>query len=74
MDVNDIVLISRLLFRGPELNSVTISTRLEEYLLNNQDKYINGLAKAHENGYKDNFEHFNKCLMYFEGTLQVQRA
>jgi hypothetical protein len=43
MDVNDIVQISRLFHRGIELDSVTISTYLEEFLLKNQDKYISGL-------------------------------
>jgi hypothetical protein len=42
------VQISRLMFRGPELDSVTISAPLEQYLLANQDKYINGIKQAHE--------------------------
>ena len=25
-------------------------------------------------GFKDNFEYFNKCLLYFEGTLMIQKA
>jgi hypothetical protein len=33
MDVNDIVTLSRLMFRGPELDSSTISAPLEQYLL-----------------------------------------
>jgi hypothetical protein len=48
MDVNDIVPISRLLFRGPEIESISMSAPLEQYLLNNQEKYINGIKKAHE--------------------------
>lgn len=73
MDVNDIVPISRLLFRGPEIESISMSAPLEQYLLNNQEKYINGIKKAHEQGFKDNFEYFNKCLLYLEGTLMVQK-
>jgi hypothetical protein len=35
MDVNDIVTLSRLMFRGPELDSHAISAPLEQYLLSN---------------------------------------
>lgn len=69
MDVNDIVQIARLLFRGPEFDSLTIASRLEEFLLANQDRYIGGLKQAHESGFRDNYEAFNKCLIYLEGTL-----
>ena len=70
MDVNDIVVISRLLFRGSELTGIkVIPVSLEEFMIKNQEKYINGLKKAHATGIRDNYEYFNKCMLYFEGTL-----
>ena len=70
MDVNDIIVISRLLFRGPELTGVkVIPVSLEEFMIKNQERYIGGLSKAHANAFKDNSEQFNKCMLYFEGTI-----
>jgi hypothetical protein len=40
-------------------------------MIKNQEKYINGLKKAHASGVRDNYEYFNKCMLYFEGTLQL---
>ena len=72
MDVNDIVVISRLLFRGSELTGIkVIPVSLEEFMIKNQEKYITGLKKAHATGVRDNYEYFNKCMLYFEGTLQL---
>lgn len=75
MDVNDIVVISRLLFRGSELTGIkVIPVSLEEFMIKNQEKYITGLKKAHATGVRDNYEYFNKCMLYFEGTLQLQKC
>ncbi len=42
-------------------------------MIKNQEKYIDGVKKAHASGFKDNNDQFNRCMLYFEGTLQLQK-
>ena len=71
MDANDIVPIYRLQYRGPDFGSTKIASKLEEFMIKNEEKFVNGLKSAIENINKDNAAEFNKSLLYFEGCLQV---